>query len=241
MPLYLQLKEAIKRKVARGDFLPGDKIPSERDLCRIFRVSRITVRQAIEAAVAEGLLYRQHGKGTYVAKPRIEQGLSRIVRFAETIRSQGLDPSTAVLGFDIVPADIQTAEVLRVDPGTGIVNLKLLGMGSGEPMVFYNSFLPYDLGMALGRKANEWASQGIPFSTYDLHDRNGSRYPVKARQAIEAAVANELISGILKVPQGSAVLVITTVFYDKQGSPIEFRTANYRGDKYRFYILRELE
>lgn len=239
-PLYLQLKEIIKRQILQGDLKPGERIPSERELCRLYGVSRITVRQAVEAAVNEGLLYRQPGRGTFVAKSRIEQRLGKIISFAATMRSWGLEPSTEILGWQVMPADIQLAGVLQLPPGKEIVNLRLLGAGSGEPMVYYDSYFPHDLGLALTQKAIDWAAKGIPFSTFDLYDRATPVYPVRVEQAVEACVVDEARRQIFKIRKGSPLLVITSIFFDGQGKPIEFRKASYRGDKYRFYISRDL-
>lgn len=240
-PLYLQLKELIKGQVQRGELKPGDQIPSERELCQLYGISRITVRQAIEAAVSEGLLYRQPGKGTFVAKPRIEQGLSRLVDFATSMRSWGLEPSTQVLGWQVMPAEMQLAHVLQIPPGKETVNLRLLGLGSGEPMVYYDAYFPHELGLFLTQRALEWSARGVPFSTFDLYDRTSSTYPVRVEQAFEATLADEAMARVFKARKGSALLVITSIFLDREGNPTEFRKAWYRGEKYRFYLTRNLE
>jgi len=78
-PLYKQLKDVLKQKITAGEFKPGEALPGERQLMETYGVSRVTVRQAIAELVNEGLLYRQHGKGTFIAPKRIERPLARLL------------------------------------------------------------------------------------------------------------------------------------------------------------------
>jgi GntR family transcriptional regulator len=77
LPLHQQLKAAIEDRILSGEWLPGTQVPSERELCEQYQISRITVRQALSALVTEGRLIRTQGRGTFVAWPRIEQQLTR--------------------------------------------------------------------------------------------------------------------------------------------------------------------
>jgi len=89
VPLYIQLKDLIQEKIESGVYAEGTAIPSERELCNMYEVSRITVRQAIERAVSEGLLVRRPGKGTYVSARKIHQPLERITSFGTTMTGTG--------------------------------------------------------------------------------------------------------------------------------------------------------
>ncbi|HHY93479.1 MAG TPA: GntR family transcriptional regulator, partial [Firmicutes bacterium] len=105
IPLHVQLTEILRGWVESGELGPGERIPSERELCERFGVSRTTVRQALAEAEQEGMLTRIHGKGTYAAAAKIAQPLVRITSFAETIRSRGQVPTMTVLGARTVVAD----------------------------------------------------------------------------------------------------------------------------------------
>lgn len=239
-PLYLQLKEAIRQKIESGAWAVGERIPSERELCELYQVSRITVRQAIAAAINEGLLFRQQGKGTYVAKPKINQTLASVTSFCDTMLSMGLAPSTRILGWKAVPVDMQLAQILDLPVYAQVINLKLLGLGSGQPMVVYDSAFPYDLGMKLVEKAEELQERGEPFSTLDLYSATGSKMPHTARQTFEANVADEVWSRLMQIKKGFPLFIITSLFLDNEGRPLEFRKAVYRGDKYKFSITRAM-
>ena len=141
-PLYRQLMEILRQQIEQGKFKPDHLIPSERSLCDTYKISRITVRQAISEMINEGTLYRKQGKGTFVARRKINQGLVRFVNFSKTVLDLGMNPSTKILGNDIVPADIQMARVLDIPVTSQVLKLSLLGMGDGEPLVLYESYFP---------------------------------------------------------------------------------------------------
>ncbi|MBI3962513.1 MAG: GntR family transcriptional regulator, partial [Deinococcus sp.] len=86
IPLYYQLKELLRERIEAGEWEPGNQIPTEEELCERYKVSRITVREAIQGLVSEGLLYRQQGRGTFVAKAKIQQGLQRLTSFTEDMQ-----------------------------------------------------------------------------------------------------------------------------------------------------------
>ena len=94
VPLYEQIKNIIEQQIKNGELKEGEKIPSERELCEIYDVSRITVRQAIALAENEGLLYRSQGMGTFVAKPKIKQELTRVNTFETSLAQHGFVAST---------------------------------------------------------------------------------------------------------------------------------------------------
>src|SRR5690242_9052151 len=88
LPLYYQLKQVLRQQITAGHLAPHTAIPSEPELVARYRVSRATVRQALTELVHEGLLYRQHGKGTFVCEPRVQQNLSELTSFSEELRSE---------------------------------------------------------------------------------------------------------------------------------------------------------
>src|SRR5436305_14643133 len=93
LPLYYQLKEVLKQQIQAGHLAPHTAIPSEPELVAQYHVSRATVRQALTELVHEGLLYRQHGRGTFVCEPRVQQDLSVLTSFSEELRRLGKRPS----------------------------------------------------------------------------------------------------------------------------------------------------
>jgi GntR family transcriptional regulator len=222
-----------------GRLKPGQPIPSERSLCAKYRISRTTVRQALSELINAGLLSRRQGKGTFVVERKVNQGLVRIVNFERTVLDLGLKPSTQILGNDAIPADIQMAKILDV-PLTGqILKLTLLGKGDVTPLVLYESYFPIQFGQKMAKEAALRERKGIPFSTYDLYERMGGVRPRSVVQTFEAITADDRLAAIMKVRKGAPIFMITSIFQTADQHPLEFRTALYRGDRYKFHLTRE--
>src|SRR4051812_17560519 len=117
MPRYYQLKEIIRQKVSNGLWAPGTPIPSERELCEQYGISRMTARQSITELVNEGYLYREQGKGTFVAQPKITQQLTLLTGFTEDMEARTKRPSAQVLSQKMVSATADSAAILRVKIG----------------------------------------------------------------------------------------------------------------------------
>ena len=238
IPLYQQLKDDLREKIKTGALKPDERIPSERELCEQYHVSRMTVRQALAELANEGLLYRTHGKGTFVAQPRIDQELVRVTPFESSLRSKGLIPSTKILGHKMISADYETATVLAVPLLSPLVNLTLLGMGNEQPVAFYSACSPEDVGRQMIAAAQARLARKAPFSTYDLYEDLPEVDPVRLTQSFEAISAAGDLAKLLQVSPEKPLMHITTVVYADDGRPVEYRHSYYRGDMYRFHITR---
>jgi GntR family transcriptional regulator len=189
--------------------------------------------------INEGVLYRKQGKGTFVIERKVNQGLVRIVNFERTVLELGLKPSTQVLGNEVVPADIQTAKTLDVPLTSQILKLTLLGKGDATPLVLYESHFPLPFGRRMAKEALRLEKKGTPFSTYDLYERLGGVTPRSVVQTFEAIGADDRLAAIMKVRKGAPIFMITSIFQTADQRPLEFRTALYRGDRYKFHLTRE--
>jgi GntR family transcriptional regulator len=238
-PLYVQLKQDLSQQMDLGRLKPGQLIPSERSLCEKYRISRTTVRQALSEMINAGLLCCKQGKGTFVTERKVNQGLVRFVNFERTVLELGLKPSTQVLDNDVIPVDIQMAKILDLPLTSQVLKLTLLGKGDATPLVLYESYFPVRFGQAMAKEAALRGKKGIPFSTYDLYERVGSVTPRSVTQTFEAITADDRLVAIMKVRKGAAIFMITSIFQTADQSPLEFRTALYRGDRYKFHLTRE--
>ena len=239
VPLYRQLKKSLNDQIEMGFIKPGQLIPSERTLCLQHGISRITVRRCISELIYERILYRRQGKGTFVARRKIQQGLARIVNFTQTVLELGMKPSTTILSVESMSAIGEVAKELGLPIAARVVRLALLGMGDEEPLVFYESFFPPDIGRKITQEAKKREKEGVPFSTYDLYDESAGVFPFTVNQAFEAITANDRLSVIMKLKKGAPILLITSIFLDRNQQPLEFRKAMYRGDRYKFHIVRD--
>src|SRR2546429_9533243 len=102
LPLYYQLKEVLKEQIRAGHLAPHTSIPSEPELVNSYHVSRATVRQALTELVHEGLLYRQHGKATFVCEPRVQQTVSELTSLTKEMNGRGKGPGGRLPVGDLV-------------------------------------------------------------------------------------------------------------------------------------------
>ncbi|WNF36318.1 GntR family transcriptional regulator [Bacillaceae bacterium IKA-2] len=238
-PLYEQLKKVIEHQIKTGELKVDEQLPSERELCELYKVSRITVRQAISLAGNEGLLYRKHGIGTFITKPKIKVELSTVDNFQTSLSQQGLIAKTEKWSSDIISSNFQTSRVLNVSIMEKIANLKLVGFADDSPFVFYDSYFTYEIGKKILIAAEEALLKNMPFSTLDLYKGILEVSPTHIEQTFEAHVSNEHLSKILKIEHGSPILRVTSIVYSND-KPIEYRENHYRGDKYKFFVTRNL-
>lgn len=238
-PLYLQIKNLLQREIEEGRYVDGDKLPSEREMCESYSVSRIPVRKALELLEAEGLIQSFQGKGSFVRAPRIRNNLVHIRTFAETLAQQGYSGHTRIVAFEEHSADTSFDMLLNAFQ-TGTSRLTLLGHAGDSPVVFYDSYLKKPMSLRFYSAAKSAEANGEAFSTFDLYSRTMITIG-KVDQRVLAANADARISSVLKIPEGTAVLVLETVIYNGRMEAVEYKRGYYRTDKYSFQLHRSLQ
>ncbi len=229
LPLYQQLKAVIEDRLDSSEWLPGAQVPSERELCEQFNISRITVRQALAELVVEGRLNRMQGRGTFVAYPRIEQRLTRLTSFTQDMQARGKRPGAKVLQLESLPALPAVVRALKIRFGANVIVLKRLRLADGEPVAVETAFLPDSLCHSLLKEKLEGRS------LYDVLARNFKIIPARAVQQLEAIACPSAEAKLLGVRKGDPVLHIHRTTFDHTGRPFELVESFYRGDKYTFY------
>lgn len=242
-PLYQQVKEQLEQRIKAGKYKPHEKLPSERILCEIFKVSRITIRQALEEAVKEGLLYREYGRGTFVAdeSSAFEQPLENVQGFEDLLNAQGAQGKTEILATENVWTDIQMSSVFQVKAGTPLLQMNLLGYSEEKPVVYYQSYFREEVGRQVTAIAHELEKDKKPFSSTDLYHHYAGEKPNKIQQNMEATLADEELAQTLRVTVGHPLMKVTSFFLTSTNTPVEFRYAFYRGEKYIFHLTRRLD
>ena len=230
VPLYIQIRKSLRQDIVDQVLQPGQKIPSEDELAARFGVSRMTVRQGISDLIDEGLLYRRHGIGTFVAQPHLERDHTRLTSFIESAREEGMEVSVRVLIADILPARLKVARSLALDEGDLVVRVKTLRHVARCPVTVHDAYVPYKLFPQLLQEDLE--SNQI----WDLIESYGFRVK-RAIQRLEAREADEEIAKLLEVDEGSPILYKErTVFLD-DGTPVEFTFCYNRGDRYKLTVM----
>lgn len=228
-PFYYQVYQILLQKIVSDEWEPGDLLPTEKDLQEQFDVSRATVRQALDMLVNEGLIYRQRGRGTFVAEPVIEQGLSRIISFTEDMRQRGLEPGTRLLEVSLNPATEDVAEQLDVSAGEELAYIKRLRLADDKPMSLENSYLVHRY--CSGVLESYDGSQSLRAL---LEMEFGLRL-VRARQTIRAVIATGELAKQLDIDLGAPLLYIRRITYDATKRPVELLKTYHRGDRYVLY------
>lgn len=225
VPKYYRLKESIRTMIEDRQLGEGDLIPSERELCETHGVSRMTARQAVNELVNEGVLYREQGRGTFVAGPKLQHETARLTSFTQDMQERGMTASSDVLGVEVEGASQTVARVLSVEPGEQIVRLSRVRNAEGRPMALETSHLRYEVGKGI---------LGLDLSRSSLYEelsKRGLRI-ASAEQKYEATLLNENESDHLGIPAGSAALLVERVTFDDSGNPFEYVKSIYRGDRY---------
>ena len=143
IPLYSQLVSIIKRNISAGTLPPGALLPSEAELCRTFDVSRSTVRQAIGALEAEGLVVRKQGRGTFVAEPKMRRRTENVYSFTSEISAMGMTPSSTILEFEIMDPTPDIVSMLDMGSHkTQIYKFTRIRNVNGQPLILETSFYP---------------------------------------------------------------------------------------------------
>ena len=231
IPLYYQLKEMIVEEIRSGKYPVDSLIPTEKDISEQFHISRTTVRQAITELVQEGWLYRIKSKGTFIARQKIKQDfLQRLETYEEQIRRIGMEPSTEVLACKVVAASKTVAEQLQIAEGDQVIYLFRRRFGNEDPVVTVETFLPYERCKFL---------KDYDFENHSLYDSLSGKDDTRiysARRIVEAVDANNRDVQYLNVRKGSPIQLTHTVGYNRDGEPLEYSIARYRGDMSSFQV-----
>jgi GntR family transcriptional regulator len=229
LPLHQQLYEILRRKILQDEWQVGDMIPPEPELMERYDLSRITVRRGLNRLANEGLIYRQQGRGSFVAERTLEQGLTRIVSFTEDMNQRSLIPRTEVLFSDLVPAPDDVAERLGLQPGVEMARLERLRIANDEPLSIEESFLAHSY--CPGILDEDFADSSLRESL----DANFGIRIVRAKQIIRAVRASTRQARLLAITARSPLLFVERVSYSQQNQPVEFLRIYYRGDRYSLF------
>ncbi|TDC55677.1 GntR family transcriptional regulator [Actinomadura sp. KC345] len=223
-------RQAVRRELlAMLDGLDvGDALPSERRLADELGVSRPTLRQAIDGLVAEGLLDRRHGSGTYVAEPRIAVPLT-MTSFTEDMAKRGMRPGGRVLSFRTETAGARNGRRLALSPAEEVFTIRRLRLADGTTMAIETLCLPRSLMPGLRRHDLEGRS------FYDLLRGEGIVI-ASGTETIEPTVTTAEEAAELDVPVHTPAFLFERITRDENGRPLEYVRSVYRGDRYRLEL-----
>ena len=227
IPRHIQISNAIRRQIDEREFLPGDILPSEADLCGSFHVSRSVVRQALDTLVHDGVVKKAQGRGTVVSvSPELRRNPLWSAGLSAQMARLGSRVSTKVLSYEI--EDIPSS--IRGLSGPRALRLERLRFVNDEPMAFIRTWLPCDLSALITPRILENASLHE-----QLYLKAGCIISAGNRQ-IRAIAARAPINALLGIPAGYPLLLLEGQSKEQNGRVIEVFSTWHCGDKIAFDI-----
>lgn len=227
LPLYRQLKQTLVGQIRDGALAASARIPSERDLCDRYHVSRTTTRRMLSELVHEGWLYTIVGKGTYVAPNRLEQELRPFTGFADDLQRQSIAVASRVLVAEGLKAPSWLATKLGLRPVAPVWRLQRVRFAAGNPIARQDSYLPEHLCPGL---------LAIDFATRSLYDALRRDYGLtlsRGQTTIKAALATPDERDLLHLgADPAAVLHTRQTTFLADGAAIEYCESTFHGDLY---------
>lgn len=231
IPLYYQLKQILAKAIDSGELAPCQPIPTERELQEKYQLSRTTVRQAINELVAEGLLYRQRGKGTFVSKPKLRHGPQRPFGLSGYMRAQGLKPGWKLLGMDTVAPPNKVAEQLNLAEGEKALMIERLRLADGEIVGVHIAYVPVSLGLEFTETELIEGDSSLSY----LDGKEGLSFS-ETHRIIQAVAATAREARLLRTRKGAPLLLVQRTTISAEGKPVEYLHALYRGDRFEYYV-----
>jgi len=229
VPLHLQVREIIRQEVLEGSLVDENgKMPTEAELVERFGVSRVTIRNALQPLVEEGMFVRERGRGTFLKTNQPENWVGRLMGFTETIREAGFEPGAEILKKGMT--NKQPDEVTQHLKLRAVWELKRIRLADNIPIAIEHAYLPPEIGLELENQ------DLISIAMYRFFEEELSIYLKEADQRITAVKAGEFEAKVLGIEVGDPLLKITRISYSHDNEPVEYLDAVYRPDYFQYIV-----
>lgn len=231
IPKYFTVKAILRSRLER-ESAPGDRLPSEQALCAEFKVSRITIQQALGLLEKDGLVVRHQGRGTFYCGLPYKRTETKPSQLLESLIRQQPNGFTRLLSGHTAQAPPRIAERLDLVRGSLVAEIDRVGVVDSEPIVYIRAYLPHEIGARVLQDLQ--ALTRVTLGSL-LHDTYGIEVD-SVVQTIGATLADPAFAEQLGVEVGAAVLEGERTYFDRQGRPVIFSDAFYRADRHRFSV-----
>lgn len=222
VPRYKWLADLIRSGIEEGLMRDNEALPSERDIAEKYEVSRDTVRKSVRYLEERGVIYSDHGRGTFVAPAIVRQVTRYIDSFSQDTDSRGGKPGQRILAVEPVAASMAIAALLSREPGHPLVRVRRIRLIDGQPVGLHDAYYPLPRGAQLDRAELEKAG-----SLYKLLTEKYGFAPAEAVENLHAAAADAEDAELLGVPVGSPLLVSERITLSDRREPIEYCLMKY--------------
>lgn len=232
IPLYLQLKDLIIKRIENNEYLPNTQIPSEQDLCQQYDISRPTVRQAISELTNSGYLYKEKGKGTFVYGKKNTIDIKNFSGFTDSIldcqspAEKHIIETTVIesSSFDLLNTIFKSNSSIQI---AMITYISCINNQANEVYSINKSYIPLSLfPEIITQLKNGKSSIDILRGKYPL-------IPDKSKSILEIVFADQIDSPILRVQPGQPLIHLQNILYSKSGQAVECVFSKYRADNCR--------
>ena len=226
-PIYFQIQTQLLGMIKSGRLHPGDALPSEEELSRVYNVSRMTSRHALQSLKSQGFATRVVGQGTFVSQPKVEKDITHLCGFTAEMRALGMKPTSRVLEAKTIPATPEVASRLAVAVGSPIFHLRRLRLADGLPVAIEQIWLSQDRFPGI---------DNVDLAHLSLYQTLRERYDIRLSRAdeiLESRAAHRSEAELLEMAPRVSLLVMSRTLWDSDGKPVEAAHSLYRGDRYR--------
>ena len=227
MAIYQEVRKDLLKKIRNGDYKAGNRLPSERDLCQTYGVSRMTIRQALSDLTREGVIERITGRGTFVTAPKLYQDNLR--SFTQTLIDRGITPTTKVIESSKVLYIRQISGKMGLDMEEPYYKIKRLRLGDDVPFALETVYIPV-------KYAPDLIDQDLSQSLYGLlKDRYG--YDVNRISCeVEASLPSRIMVELFELKKQTALLKVTGISYHNNDEPLFYEESYYQSELYKYHI-----
>jgi GntR family transcriptional regulator len=230
MSFYIQIYKVLRERIETKIYPANSLMPSENELCEEFKVTRLTVRNALKKLKEEGCIYTEKGKGSFVKSRQIEQSLFKFYSFGRDYVQKGFDTETLVVSSEITNVEGRISELLELEGDDKVYKIVRLRKLDNTPALIETSFVPESLAPGIINYNLE------ELSIYDLLEKEYGFNISKAKEYLNPAITDNYQSKLLQIKKNTPVFVTERVSFKGEKKPVEVRVSVIRSDVFKFFV-----